>query len=263
MDDSELALYKSQLEQVSTALESDPDNDELQTLKVELENLISLTQSLVHSTAPDSSSITTRDDTGAPTQAEPRDTATPAQVEPKQANGGKKHAAEGGTFASGQEVLARYSSDGRFYPARIVAIAGDPASPLYTVVYKGYGNTEMLPSTSLKSISSHPPPPPPPASTSTPVGPPPPAEAPHPPPPKPMDEKAYKKHRNEKKILRREEKSALQVEKAASWQKFASKATKTKVLKSKSIFQTSDDPYAKVGISKQHPSQSSSRHTLG
>lgn len=66
-----------------------------------------------------------------------------------------------------------------------------------------------------------------------------------------MDERALKKHRTEKKLARREQKSALQVEKAASWQKFASKATKNKTLK-KSMFGTSDDPYAKVGVGVNH-----------
>ncbi|SPO30284.1 related to splicing factor SPF30 [Ustilago trichophora] len=327
MDESELELYRLQLTQVSSALEGNPDNAELQELKKELENLIQLTQSLVQSDAaqPSSSIASTSVSASAPALA-PRP--EPSSVHEQSKNTGGSHgvaspppgpqasvsvqdgsSARGASnarmrraFSTGQEVLARYSADNRFYPARIVAVAGDPANLMFTVVYKGYGNTEMLPATSLKPIQPHPPapapvspsfdvsssthlspppspsPPPPQSSASTshigpsfpqPPPPPPPTETitssytpppppppfntlpPPPPPPAtggPMDERALKKHRNEKKLQRREQKSAIQIEKAASWQKFATKATKNKTLK-KSIFGTSRDPYAKVGIS--------------
>lgn len=132
MDDSELELYRTQLAQVEAALQADSENAELQTLRSELNNLIRLTESL--------------------------DTRQPKDRNPQ------RHETR---FSTGQEVLARYSADAKFYPARIVAIAGPPDALIYTVVYKGYGNTEMLPSSSMKHIttssspssSSHPPPP--------------------------------------------------------------------------------------------------------
>ncbi|SPO32748.1 related to splicing factor SPF30 [Ustilago trichophora] len=327
MDESEVELYKLQLSQVENALEGDPDNAELQELKKELENLIQLTKSLVHSGAGGSSSSTAPapapESLSDPEQSKSKGgsdvTASPQPLPPGsqafvslQSGSSAKGASNArvrGTFSTGQEVLARYSADNRFYPARIVAVAGDPANPTFTVVYKGYGNTEMLPATSLKSIQPHPPapppsshdgfsstplppppappssastshigpsfpqpqPPPPPAPTETssssfaPPPPPPPSDTLPPPPPPPppppsdgpMDERALKKHRNEKKLQRREQKSAIQIEKAASWQKFASKATKNKTLK-KSIFGTSDDPYAKVGISDAKKSANAS-----
>ena len=278
MDESELELYNLQLTQVTTALTSDPENVELQTLRSELENLISLTQSLAQSTShPQDVSLSHSPPPPASNAAQAHSSAsiappTNAKSGESSKNSGRK---DKGAFTTGQEVLAKYT-DGRLYPARIVSIAGDPKNPICTVVYKGYGNSETLPSSSLKHISSHPPegsssthpPPPPPttsSSTSHPPSPPSVASSSYPPPPLPqfdtypppssggagsMDERAIRKHRNEKKLARREEKTAIQVEKAASWQKFANKATKNKTLK-KSIFGTDDaDPYAKVGVTK-------------
>lgn len=69
-----------------------------------------------------------------------------------------------------------------------------------------------------------------------------------------MDERAQRKHRNDKKLLRREQKTVAQLEKAASWQKFAQKKT----LK-KSIFSTSEDPYAKVGVNSHTPGSSAGK----
>lgn len=51
-----LQTYKTQLAQVNEALEADPSNTELQTLKDELNNLITLTESLVKDQARSSSS---------------------------------------------------------------------------------------------------------------------------------------------------------------------------------------------------------------
>ncbi|PWY96888.1 hypothetical protein BCV70DRAFT_203355 [Testicularia cyperi] len=335
----ELELYNLQLAQVTQALASDPNNAELQTLKHELENLIQLTQSLA---GADSTS------TPVPTSSTPpfaqTAVASSSQARVASASGstsgpstptiatatttgtttatakGRKHGHA--PIRAGDEVQARYSADGKMYPARVVAVSGDPANPVYTVVYKGYGNTEMLtsdavlPSSSSSSSKSTP------AlnessrsqSTSAPtltavgtgsgIGPVPPATSssssfsdarfsslprgsesgfgthgtsfagtPTPPPPPPEDshpathahtspggqrpdltareEKARKKLKNEKKLLRREEKQAISIEKAATWQKFAAKATKKGSLRdpNKSIFRTSENPYARVGVS--------------
>lgn len=241
MNASELELYKTQLAQATTALKSDPDNADLQNLKSELENLISLTQSLVESTTD----VTSQAQHAGPSQPAP-------QLQQARWKGREK-----AQFTTGQEVLARYSADREFYPARIVAVAGDPASPTYTVVYKGYGNTDMVKASALKPIkpvsephqppspassSGHPAPPPPPSSStsdlppspppadmsSTPsfgptLPPPPPTSSSQPPTAPPMDDKQRKKYRNQKKLARREEKLAIQSSKAASWQKFANK----------------------------------------
>lgn len=249
--DSELETYQAQLSQVDTALSSDPTNAELLTLKGELENLISLTKSLAAASTSSSSAST---DHAAPTQ--------PTQKKPI-----ARRETESVGYITGQEVLARYS-DGRMYPARIVSIAGDPASPIYTVVYKGYGNTEMLSASSLRPLHSHHPPPLSERSTASTVTPPPPPSnddnTPPPPPPTApgagADDKAKKKYRNEKKLARREEKSAIQIEKAASWQKFAAK--KKGGIK-ESIFRTSDDPYAKVGVTKSSSALQKKPNTLG
>lgn len=220
---AEIEAYNLQLAQVETALQNDPDNAELGTLKAELENLIALTRSLL------------------PSGSTPPPAAKPAAPRAKRP-----------AFSTGQEVLARYPADSRFYPARIVAVAGQADNPMYTVVYKGYGNTEILPLSALKHFANHHDPPPPPpvpaASTSTPP-PPPPTTA----PPDPDAER--KKARTEKKLARREVKQAEAVAKTASWQNFARKATAKGSLKQpdKSIFKTSANPYAKVGVGGPTP----------
>ncbi|SNX87645.1 uncharacterized protein MEPE_06355 [Melanopsichium pennsylvanicum] len=351
MDESELDIYKLQLSQVTTALQSDPDNVDLQSLKGELDNLINLTKSLL---AQSSASKSDKIDTPASIIVEASDSSLEHKTglnDPSQplalAHPSQETKTEEARFTAGQEVLARYSADGKFYPARIVTVTGDPENLTYTVVYKGYGNTETLPFSSLRHLQSHgpksppppssaadiqipppppplaapsffssstsistrlpPPPPPPPSSSSIgpsyPPPPPPPPSSfslynaqPTPPPPYPahfqpsplshippsspppvpaaaavssststslqrsgggMDARSLAKHRNEKKLARRQEKTALQVEKAASWQKFANKATKNKTLK-KSQFGTSANPYAPVGVSDRTTSSSSS-----
>ena len=254
MADSELELYNLQLDQVSSALSKDPNNQDLLDLRSELENLIRLT----HSLAAQSSSTSS-----------PAASSSKASTKPRDAE-----------FKVGQEVLAKYSADGKFYPARVEAVE---ASTRLRVRYHGYGNSEVLPPSQIKAITAPPPsasqtstatastPPPPPPSSSPYPPPPPPATLPSPPPPlpaptpsssypppppppppPPMDERAIRKHRNDKKLLRREHKSQLQAQKATDWQNFASKATRNKTLK-KSIFGTSDDPYAKVGVTKPTP----------
>ncbi|KAJ9475302.1 Tudor domain-containing protein [Pseudozyma hubeiensis] len=297
MDNSEVELYKLQLSQVTTALEADPSNQDLTNLRDELTNLIRLTESLVGSTS------------GASQDAP----STPKRSVSRKLDVGKRADDTRVRFHVGQEVLAKYSADGKFYPAEIVAVL---ERGKVKVRYAGYGNEEVVqekdvkvastsgsapppppaavpPSTepapppppshsttsnpspppppSAPDTSSHPPPPPPLSSTFEHPSPPPPPptsdlQPPPPPPPssssytatpyQPLDERAQRKHRNDKKLARREHKSLLQQEKTASWQKFASKATKNKTLK-KSIFGTSDDPYAKVGVTKNQSTKSS------
>ncbi|GAC98358.1 hypothetical protein PHSY_005951 [Pseudozyma hubeiensis SY62] len=296
MDSSELELYKLQLSQVTTALEADPSNQDLTNLRDELTNLIQLTESLVGSTSGTSQN--------GPSTTQPNAI--------RKSDVGKRAEDARVRFHSGQEVLAKYSADGKFYPAEIVAVL---ERGRVKVRYAGYGNEEVVQEKDVKAAStsgsappppaavppstepapppppshsttSNPPPPPPPSAPDTsshapppPLPsstlehpsppPPPPSSDPQPPPPpppsssssdattyQPLDERAQRKHRNDKKLARREHKSLMQQEKTASWQKFASKATKNKTLK-KSIFGTSDDPYAKVGVTKNQSTKSS------
>ncbi|CBQ69725.1 conserved hypothetical protein [Sporisorium reilianum SRZ2] len=257
MDETELELYTLQLDQVASALAKDPANQDLVQLKAELENLIRLTRSLVEPATQDTASSSS--------SSQPRGTSDSSRAG-RQAD----TRAERCRYSVGQQVMARYSADGKLYPAVVEAIEGGGR---VRVRYEGYGNSEVLAESAVQASTSgppppHAPPPPPQASTATPPppppppssaplpAPPPPSSTPYPPPPPPptapLDDRALRKHRNEKKLVRREHKSQVQQQKAASWQKFASKATKNKTLK-KSIFGTSDDPYAKVGVSKSQP----------
>ncbi|GAK66673.1 uncharacterized protein PAN0_014c4896 [Moesziomyces antarcticus] len=232
MDAAELEAFETQLADTESALRSDPDNADLKALRDELVNLIQLSKSIP------------TDDANEPPPPPPEPSPPPPPSAP---SGSRMYAGPSQRFTVGQQVNALYS-DRRWYPARIVSLSGDPANPLCTVVYTGYGNSETLPSSSLKPLPAQPqdptpPPPPPPSDSALPPPPPP----PEPRPPGPLDDKARKKMRTEKKIARREHQSAIAQAKATSWQNFSAKS---KSLPKNSMFRTSDDPYARVGISK-------------
>ncbi|KAJ1956530.1 hypothetical protein EC988_001300 [Linderina pennispora] len=105
MDSSELELYKTQLSEVELALSADPDNTELQALKADLQELLSL------STA----------------------TSTPKPQPTKSKSLGG--------WSIGMECLAKYS-DGQFYPARIVGY-GDIGLKVTFVGYGDTQDTDV------------------------------------------------------------------------------------------------------------------------
>ena len=53
-------------------------------------------------------------------------------------------------FAAGDECQAKYEGDGRYYDARIVSVAGSQHNPMYTILFKGYNETAIVTSESLK-----------------------------------------------------------------------------------------------------------------
>lgn len=140
-------------------MQGDPDNAELQALKSELEEAISVTQSAIQDLTP----------APAPQKAKP---ASPSVTEEKWSR--EKHPAfqpgykRPGAPASPVEepqapvslrvndmVLAKWlSGDKAFYPARITSITGSSADPVYSVTFKSYGNNETLKKQDIKPISN-------------------------------------------------------------------------------------------------------------
>jgi len=219
MNKEELETYQVQLQQVEAALANDPDNDGLKDLHKELRELISLTeQALAQQGAATSSSA--------------------AGSSNKKQNAQSTSALQ---WKAGDECLAKYSSDGQWYPARIASVGGSVGGGVYTIVFKGYNTTELVSSSSIKALpanyqaSSNPYL----SSTNnkrklTKVE---------------EEERERKKKKNEKKLEVRAQKAKEQNEKQATWKKFAKKSEKKGIhiagVAGTSIFKTPDNPLGK------------------
>lgn len=219
MNKEDLETYQVQLQQVEAALASDPDNDGLKDLRKELKELISLTeQALAQQGAAASSSSAAGSNKKQTTQS---------SLAPQ--------------WKAGDECLAKYSSDGQWYPARVASVGGSVENRVYTIVFKVYNTTEVVNSSLIKAL-------PPNHQTSenpyltstgtkrklTKVE---------------EEERERKKKKNEKKLEVRAQKAKEQNEKQATWKKFAKKSEKRGVhiagVAGTSIFKTPDNPLGK------------------
>jgi len=215
MDRADLETYQVQLSQVELALSSDPANAELASLRSELKELIQLTQTALSQADAVSSS---KSDGNRKTA-----TATPTQ-----------------TWSAGDECLAKYSGDGAWYPARITSLGGSAENRVYSIMFKGYYTTELVKASEIKAL---------PANYSF--------TAPSSSNKRKLDkaeeeEKEKKKKKNEKKVEAKAAKAKEQMQKQATWQKFAKKSEKKGVhiagVSGTSIFKTPDNPLGKVGV---------------
>lgn len=234
---------RSQLSQVKEALKKDPANSELTTLQSELTNLIDLTRQLIGAPAPSTStstptSTTTSHKGKAPAGREPRPPPKPAAF------------FEDGSEAklkAGAECMARWSKDGKFYPAKITSVGGSAAQPVFGVRFHEDGTTDLLSAGDVKPMSE---------SKKRALE----AEK------ATIDvEKEKKKRKMEKKEMSKKEKEEDMRGKQTSWQNFAKKGAKKGALvfpsfdwrsvvcpgvvipglEGKSMFATPTNPYAK------------------
>ena len=217
MNKEDLETYQVQLQQVEAALSNDPDNDGLKDLHKELKELISLTeQALAQQGAASSAAASSSKKQNAQSTSAPQ-------------------------WKAGDECLARYSSDGQWYPARIASVGGSVENRVYTIVFKGYNTTEVVNSSVIKALPANYQ-----ASNNpylalastkrklTQVE---------------EDERERKKKKNEKKLEVRAQKAKEQNEKQATWKKFAKKSEKKGIhiagVAGTSIFKTPDNPMGK------------------
>ncbi|KAI9751675.1 MAG: hypothetical protein M1815_000977 [Lichina confinis] len=165
----DLKEYKLQLETVQSGLQADPDNTELQNLKAELEEVISLTESAIAELKPVSAPERPKQ---APLPPPPPKEKWSRENHPAFQSSYRKAAArphspteESATattsttaatgYAVNDTVLAKWvSGDNAFYPARITSITGSSNAPVYAVTFKNYGTTETLSAKDLKPISN-------------------------------------------------------------------------------------------------------------
>ncbi|KAF8864734.1 hypothetical protein BDZ45DRAFT_701563 [Acephala macrosclerotiorum] len=148
--ENEIKEYRLQLETVQLGLQADPDSAELQELKTELEQVISLTEGAIAELKPAS----------VPT-VQPKKSAEPVKEKWSRENhpAFKKtpvlaeEAETSTTFKVNDMVLAKWhSGDKGFYPARITSITGSSTSPVYIVKFKNYDTTETLRAKDIKPI---------------------------------------------------------------------------------------------------------------
>ncbi|RMZ75780.1 hypothetical protein DV738_g5302, partial [Chaetothyriales sp. CBS 135597] len=155
--EAEVKEYKQQLETIQLGLQGDPDNTELQSLKQEIEEVITLTETAIAELKPRS----------APAQST---RPTPTSVKEKWSKdshpayqaGYSKPEVEAeetttspASFAVNDTVSARWKSgDGGFYAARITSITGSKHDPVYLVKFQKYGTTETLKAKDIKPLSA-------------------------------------------------------------------------------------------------------------
>lgn len=212
MDKADLETYQAQLDQVELALQSDPENTELASLKSELLELIELTKAAI-------------------AQHEAAASSSKAEASRKAAQAAASHTK---AFVAGDDCLAKYSSDGQWYPARVASVGGSPENRQYSVVFKGYNTTELVNASQIKPIPPNYVAPAAPAAGKRKL-----TKADE-------EERERKKKKNEKKLEVKAQKAKEQTEKQQTWQKFAKKSEKKGVhiagVAGTSIFKTPENP---------------------
>ncbi|KAG0028454.1 hypothetical protein BGZ81_004734 [Podila clonocystis] len=168
--EAEILNYKEQVAALDSALQADPANEELLTIKTELLELITLTETLLHqeqqaaaattaaaapststtssSVVPLTSSTSTSQPTSPPASSQIRDPST----QRSQKSGGASAADSSNQpiyqppaptkhWIVGDRCRALYAADGKFYEATILGVATGAEGPIYSVQYKGYETT--------------------------------------------------------------------------------------------------------------------------
>lgn len=210
MDKADLETYQVQLSQVELALSADPESTELISLRSELKELIELTQAAI---------------------AQQEAVAASKAESSRKAVAGSSAAP---AWQAGNECLAKYSGDGGWYPARIASVGGSAENRVYSIVFKGYNNTELVNAAQIKALPANYQALAPAASSKRKLSK---AEE---------EEREKKKKKNEKKLEVKAAKAKEQTAKQATWQKFAKKSEKKGIhiagVSGTSIFKTPENP---------------------
>lgn len=212
--------WQYQLSQIKLALAKDPTNAEYLTLQEELQSLIDLTKQYLASQQPSEPAGGAGASTSAGGAGAGAGKASQAgkQQRAQDLKAGSSSAAAGASaarqqhpaFKTGDECMARYSGDGRFYPARITSIGGSENNRVYSIIFQGYSTTELVDSKDVKPLNDN----------------------------KKRElveiqedpEKERKKKKYEKKAETKAAKTAEQGERQKTWQSFAKKSTKKGVV---------------------------------
>ena len=125
--EEQLVLYKDQFQQVEVALKSAPTDPEIQKLKLDLLDVINLTQDLIK--LKKSSSV----------KELSKETTPIASVSKKAST----------LYPVGTNVMALFEEDGLWYEASIDSIKDDK----YWVTYIGYGNRALVSEDQMRSLT--------------------------------------------------------------------------------------------------------------
>ncbi|CAH1376134.1 hypothetical protein MTP99_017512 [Tenebrio molitor] len=221
----ELQNYRLQLQQVEAALLSDPDNKELQKLKVDLDEVIELSLDLKNKA---------EEAANQPEYTEPVGVAEEDEIT-KSLLAVEQFVARNKTkkiWRLGDICLAKWSDNGQYYEARIDAIHPDGQVNVTFEAYKNRGVTtlaELKEFTGAKRVLTE-------AERLKRV--------------KMMNNREYLKKKKLKKQQRFKELEEERETEKNKWLAFTSKATKTKKsgLKNKSIFASPESVNGRVGI---------------
>lgn len=147
-----------QLETVDSGLQADPENAELQNLKTELEEVITLTETAIAELKPASAPQPARKPSPPPVKEKWSKENHPAyQAGYRKPTAPQSPVVEEGPtmFQVNDNVVAKWKSgDKSFYPARITSITGSSSKPVYIVTFKSYSTTETLSAQDIKPLSS-------------------------------------------------------------------------------------------------------------
>ena len=154
-----IANHVSQLETVQSGLQADPENAELQNLKIELEEVITLTESAIAELKPTSAPAPVKKPATPPVKEKWSKENHPAfqagYRKPIAPQSPVEEPQTPTTFSVNDTVLAKWKSgDKAFYPARITSITGSSSKPVYIVTFKSYATTETLSAHDIKPISN-------------------------------------------------------------------------------------------------------------
>lgn len=138
-------------------MQNDPGNEELQSLKNELEEVITLTESAIAELKPAAAPVSEKTTSPQPVKEKWSKENHPAYQAGYRKTEPEPTVEESQTpvsFKVNDTVSARWKSgDGSFYPARITSITGSTSKPVYIVTFKSYATTETLSAKDIKPIS--------------------------------------------------------------------------------------------------------------
>jgi survival-of-motor-neuron-related-splicing factor 30 len=216
MSADEIAGYRYQLEQIEASLESDPQNSELLKLKNDLVELIALTTQFENVQSPARSAEAT--------------TTTPTKTQEKSKEDASTRTTTTTTtlfqqYSVGQEVMAKYQGDGKYYKAKISNVGG--SGVVYSVIFAGYQDVEIVKAEDVKPIDNK-------NKNKRPAG---------------NGESGGDGAKKQPQAKKAKKPAAVEVKKNA-WLNFANKAEKKKKtsaipINKKSIFKTPDNPEGK------------------
>ncbi|KAF9381227.1 hypothetical protein CPB97_007880 [Podila verticillata] len=276
--EAEILNYKEQVAALDSALQADPANEELLTIKTELLELITLTETLLQqeqqaaaaSTAAVAPSTTTTTSSVAPPTSTSSSTSQPSSPPTSQGRDpSTQRTQKSASDASNQPIYqppvptknwvvgdrcrALYAADGKFYEATILGVATGAEGPIYSVQYKGYEATapstltaqdlKVIPDTKKYQKGHHQPSSAPTAETGS------------------VAETTASDGDKRKRgteggggegTKKKKSTPSEQVQKQMAWQNFAKggakKAKGSSGILKKSIFATPDNPEGKVGV---------------